>query len=123
MESGLAYIWSGFLQYVVGFGIGTYTFQVLVPVIFITVLGALILKVYVKGVRDENHGFIWCLGASLSRLLPIIDINRDLSDFFNKSQRNHFTGPQTFFFSAVRVVGWVLGLILLAAVSGLAQSS
>jgi hypothetical protein len=28
-ETGSAYVWSGFLQYVAGFGIGTYTFRVL----------------------------------------------------------------------------------------------
>jgi len=32
-------------------------------------------------VRDENHGFIWCYGASLSRLLPVIEINEDFKDF------------------------------------------
>jgi uncharacterized protein YjbI with pentapeptide repeats len=40
-EKGLAYVWSGFLQYVAGFGIGTYTFRVLNWVIVITVFGAL----------------------------------------------------------------------------------
>jgi len=53
-ETGLASIWSGFLQWVAGFGIGTYTFRVLYWVIVITVFGA----------RDEKHGFIWCFGAS-----------------------------------------------------------
>jgi hypothetical protein len=122
-EKGLAFVWSGFLQYVAGFGIGTYTFRVLNWVIVITVFGALYLKESVKGVRDEKHGFIWCFGASLSRLLPVIEINKEFTELFNDPQRNYFTGWQNFIFSFMGIVGWVLGLILLAAVSGLTQSS
>jgi hypothetical protein len=74
-QKGLRYIWSSALQYVAGFGIGNYTFVVLYWVVGITLFGAVYLKIMVQGVRDENHGFIWCLGASLSRLLPVININ------------------------------------------------
>ncbi|MGC2221950.1 MAG: hypothetical protein WA624_06065 [Methylocella sp.] len=122
-ETGLAYILSGAVQYVAGFGIGTYTFRVLYWVIGISVLGALYLRTRVKGVRDENHGLVWCFGASLSRLLPVIAINKEFTDFFDDPQRNYFTGWQSFIFSAMGIVGWVLGLILLAAVTGLTQSS
>jgi uncharacterized protein YjbI with pentapeptide repeats len=122
-EKGLGWVWSGFLQYVAGFGIGTYTFRVLNWVIIITVFGALYLKESVKGVGDEKHGFIWCFGASLSRLLPVIEINKEFTDFFNDPIRNYFTGWQSFIFIAMGIVGWVLGLILLAAVTGLTQSS
>jgi len=122
-EKGLGWGWSGFLQYVAGFGIGTYTFRVLNWVIIITVFGALYLKESVKGVGDEKHGFIWCFGASLSRLLPVIEINKEFTDFFNDPIRNYFTGWQSFIFIAMGIVGWVLGLILLAAVTGLTQSS
>jgi hypothetical protein len=48
-EKGLAYVWSGFLQWVAGFGIGTYTFRALYWVIGISFLGALYLKTRVKG--------------------------------------------------------------------------
>ncbi len=122
-ESGLAYIWSGFLQWVVGFGIGTYTFRALNWVVVITVFGALYLKESVKGVRDEKHGFIWCFGASLSRLLPVIEINKEFTEFFNDPERKRLTGWQSFFFSAIGIIGWLLGAILIAAVSGLTQSS
>jgi hypothetical protein len=122
-ESGLAYVWSGFLQWVAGFGIGTYTFRVLYWVLGISILGALYLRSRVQGVSDENHGFFWCFGASLSRLLPVIDINEDFKDFFNDHTRATFTGWQSFVFSAMGIVGWVLGAILITAVSGLTQSS
>jgi hypothetical protein len=37
-EKGLAWVWSGFLQWVAGFGIGTYTFRVLYWILIITAL-------------------------------------------------------------------------------------
>jgi hypothetical protein len=51
----LAWVWSGFLQYVVGFGIGIYTFRVLGWTIIISLFGALYLKERV--VLDGGHGF------------------------------------------------------------------
>ncbi|MFZ3324646.1 MAG: hypothetical protein WA231_01590 [Methylocella sp.] len=122
-EKGLAGVLCGALQYVAGFGIGTYTFRVLYWVLGISFLGALYLRTCAKGVGDEKHGFIWCFGASLSRLLPVITINKEFTDFFDDPQRNYFTGWQSFIFSAMGIVGWVLGLILLGAVTGLTQSS
>ena len=110
-------------QYVAGYGIGLYSFRVLYWVIVITVFGALYLKESVKGVRDEKHGFIWCVGASLSRLLPVIVINKEFTDFFDDPERKRLTGWQNFIFSAMGIMGFVLGAILIAAVSGLTQGS
>jgi uncharacterized protein YjbI with pentapeptide repeats len=121
-QGWLAWIWSGFLQYVAGFGIGTYTFRVLYWVIGISLLGALYLKMRVKGVRDGNHGFFWCFGASLSRLLPVIEINKEFSDFFNDPKRERLTGFQSAVFSTTGIIGFVLGAVLVAAVSGLTQN-
>jgi hypothetical protein len=123
METGWSYIWSGALQWVAGFGIGTYTFRVLYWVLGIAFLGALYLRTSVQGVRDENHGLIWCFGASLSRLLPVIEINEDFKDFFKNPTRAMLTGLQNFVFSAMGIVGWVLAAILVAAVSGLTRNS
>jgi hypothetical protein len=122
-ENGLVYIWSGAVQYVAGFGIGTYTFRVLYWVIGIALLGAIYFRTRVQGVRDENRGFIWCLGASLSRLLPLIEINEDFKKFFNDPNRAKLSDLQSFVYSAMGILGWVLGAILIAAVSGLTQSS
>jgi hypothetical protein len=118
-QKGLAYVWSGFLQWVAGFGIGTYTFRVLYWVIGISFLGALYLRTRVKGVRDNHRGFIWCYGASLARLLPVIEINKEFTDFFNDPERKRMTDLQSFVFNAMGIVGFVLGAILIAAVSGL----
>jgi len=110
---------TGFLQYVAGFGIGDYTFRVLYWVIGISIAGALYLWACVP--RASAHGPIWCFGASLSRLLPVIEINKEFSDFFNDPDRKRLTGRQSFVFSVIGMAGWVLGAILVAAVSGLTQ--
>jgi uncharacterized protein YjbI with pentapeptide repeats len=105
------WIFSGFLQYAAGFGIGIYTFRVLYWVIGISLLGGLYLWQCVPAAYQ--HGPLWCFGASLSRLLPVIEINKEFTDFFNDPHRVRLTGWQSFV--------WVLGAILIAAISGLTQ--
>jgi hypothetical protein len=69
----------------------------------------------------REHGPIWCIGASLARLLPVIEINKEFTDFFDDPKRSRLTSWQSFVFSGIGMVGWVLGAILVAAVSGLTQ--
>jgi uncharacterized protein YjbI with pentapeptide repeats len=114
-----SWVFSGFLQYVAGFGIGTYTFRVLYWVIGISVVGALYLCKCVPAAYQR--GPIWCFGATLSRLLPVIEINKEFTDFFNDPGRTRLTSWQSFVFSVIGIVGWVLGAILIAAVAGLTQ--
>jgi uncharacterized protein YjbI with pentapeptide repeats len=104
-------------QYTAGFGIGDYTFLVLAWVFGISFAGALYLRFLVPAGRE--HGLVWCYGASLSRLLPIIEINREFTDFFNDPERKRLTGRDSLIFSIIAMVGWLLGAILIAAVSGL----
>jgi hypothetical protein len=111
------------LEYVAGFGIGSYTFRVLYWIVGFTVAGAALLWLTVPAARMEYRGGLWCFGASLSRLLPIIEINSEFTDFFNDPWRTRLKGWQSFIFSALGVVGWILGFILVAAVSGLTQNS
>ncbi len=119
-ETGLAYILSGAVQYVAGFGIGTYTFRVLYWVLGFSLAGAALLWMTVPAAKQ--HGPIWCFGASLARLLPVIEINKEFTDFFSDPKRERLTGWQSFIFSAMGMIGFVLGAILIAAVSGLTQS-
>jgi hypothetical protein len=120
-EKGLAFVLSGAVQYVAGFGIGTYTFRVLYWVIGISLAGAALL--WMKVPAAKQHGPIWCFGASLARLLPVIEINKEFTAFFDDPKRERLSGWQSFIFSAIGIVGFVLGAILIAAVSGLTQSS
>ena len=72
--------------------------------------------------RQSNRGRLWCFGASRSRRLPFTKINKEFTEFFNDPTRTNLTNWQTALFSALGPVGWVLGVILIAAVSGLTQS-
>jgi hypothetical protein len=112
-----SWISSGFLRYVAGFGIVNYTFVVLIWVVGITALGGQYLWRCVP--RASRHGRIWCLGATLNRLLPVIEINKEFTEFFNDPRREKLTHRESFAFSLIGIVGWVLGAILIAAVSGL----
>ncbi len=103
-----------------GGGLGT--FRVFYSVLGISLFGALYLWTRVKGVRDSHHGLFWCFGASLGRLLPVIEINKEFAEFFNDPKRERLTGWQSFIFSVIGMAGYVLGAILIAAVSGLTQS-
>lgn len=109
------------LEYVAGFGVGTYTFRVIYWIVDLTVVGAALLWLTVPAAREERRGRIWCFGASLSRLLPVVEINKEFSDFFNDPERKRLNGWQAFAFSTLGLVGWILGAILVAALSGLTR--
>jgi hypothetical protein len=113
--------WSWPLRWVAGFGI--YPHWVLGWIAAVSLAGALYLWLRSKGVRDAGHNFLWCIGASLTRLLPVIEINREFTDFFNDPKRERLTGFQMFVFSVIRVIGWFLAAILVAAVSGVTSNS
>ena len=39
--------------------------------------------------REKPRGAVWCFGASLSRLLPGIELNKEFADFFNDPNREN----------------------------------
>src|ERR1700730_15098496 len=85
IETGLGYILSGAGQYVAGFGIGTATLRVFYWVFGFSLAGAALLWMTVPAAKQ--HGPIWCFGASLARLLPVIEINKEFSAFFDDPKR------------------------------------
>ena len=106
---------------VAGYGVGSHTFKVIPWVLGFWLAGGLLLWWTVPAAK--NRGAIWCSCASLAQLLPVITINKELTDFFNDPERKNLKGWQVFVFSALGVVGLALGAILLIAVSGLTQNS
>src|SRR6202790_811611 len=69
--------WLNVLRWLCGYGIGTYTF-IVVPWVFCSVLlGVLVLR-YAKPGNVKSVG--WRIGASLDRLLPIIELNKEFGD-------------------------------------------
>jgi hypothetical protein len=109
--SGVAFLSSQVLREFTGFGIGYFVFRILDWALVISLLGAIVLR-FTEGVRRERHQFMWCFGASVNRLLPIIELNRDFTEFFDDAQRNGFRPWQSFFFSIFGIVGLLLAAIL-----------
>ncbi len=73
--------------------------------------------------RARHNGLIWCIGASLNKLLPIIELNKEFTELFHDPERKYLRGWQIAYFSAQAVAGWVLGSFLVAALAGLTQRS
>jgi hypothetical protein len=115
-NSGLDFVWSSASRWVVGYGIGTYMFRALKCVIGLSVLGAVLLRFWAnKGVLAEKHSFIWCLGASVNRLLPVLNLKKEFVEFFDTRALNQFKPCQDFFFVVFAIFGWVLSFIVIAA--------
>ena len=108
--------WRSVFAGVAGYGVGMYTFRVLWWVIILTAAGwaALWFSPYA---RDRSPG--WRLGASLHRLLPIVELNKEFKDFFDNTDEPgkpvKLHRWQMAFFSFMALAGWVLGFFLLAA--------
>ncbi len=103
-----------------GFGIGTYTFYALGWIVLLTGIGVFLLR---RSPAAATHGLWWQVGASLTRLLPGIELNKEFTDFFDDPKRERLRGWHVFVFSSFVVIGWVLGLFLVAAMGGLTQHS
>ena len=110
------------LRDVAGYGIGFYTFRVLGWVLSLSLAFAALLWWFSPGTRNEPKGAFWCFGASLSRLLPVIELNKEFTDFFNDPTRQRLTFWPTIVFSALGIIGWILGAVLIVALSSLTQS-
>jgi hypothetical protein len=116
-------MWLTFLSYIAGYGIGIYTFFVLLWVLGLTVLGADVLW-YSSNARQQ--GYWWRFGASLHRLLPIIELSKEFTNFFDNplpepNQPRNLSRRQTAYFAGHAIAGWVLGFFLIAAMGGIIQ--
>ena len=110
------------LCYVAGYGIGLYTFRVVWWVIGLSLVFGALLWWLSPAARKEPRARVWCVAASLSRLLPVIEINKEFTDFFNDPNRERLKFWPGTLFSALGVLGWFLAAVLIVAVSGLTQS-
>ncbi len=119
------------LQWMVGYGIGDYTFRALWWIIGLALVGTVILA-FSPGVRGTHYtwharrgprrkSLVWCFGASLSHILPVVSLSPEFTDFFNDPERKRLHPWQQLLFAALVVMGWMLGLFVLAAFSGITQ--
>ncbi len=117
-QDGKIATWLGLsvLAFTVGYGIGAYTFVVLIWVALIAVCSAIVLH-FSPVARAK--GWLWCGQAGLDRLLPIIQLSPEFDDFFRDSEKSKLNCWQVLFFSSTAIIGWLLGAFLAAALSGL----
>jgi hypothetical protein len=108
------------LNVATGYGLGTYTFRAFWWITFLTAVGVVLLA-WSPGAGGKS--LVWRTGAALTRLLPGIELNKEFTDFFDDPDRRRMKGWQVAVFSAFVVIGWVLGLFLVAAMTGLTQHS
>jgi hypothetical protein len=112
-----SWVWLTLLGYIVGYGIGLYTFSVVIWVVGLSAFGADLL--WYSPIAREG-GYLWRFGASLHRLLPIVTLSKEFEIFFDEpSNLNRW---QCRYFAIHALLGWGLGLFLLAAMGGLIQN-
>jgi hypothetical protein len=125
------------LQMFVGYGIGDYSFRAAGWAVILAFIGTVVLC-FTPGVRGvwpvnfetgeslprgpRQKSWLWCFGASLHKVLPLITISEEFSDFFNDPKRERLHAWQHVAFGLLAVCGWVLAGFVVAAFSGLIQS-
>lgn len=121
------------LQAVVGYGIGNYSFRAVACALALALAGTAILCLApgVRGVRPSRmatrrgprqKSLLWCFGASLHQVLPVVTISEEFSAFFNDPGRERLHAWQHVAFGALALCGWALALFVAAAFSGLIQN-
>lgn len=103
--------WRWLLRWGAGYGVGRYMFRALYCAIALALIGAFILHRWVP--EAAKNGRLWCFGASVNRILPVIELKKEFKDLFD--ERKNFTPRQDFFFTILAAFGWVLGVIVVAA--------
>ena len=107
------------LSAMIGYGLGDRYFRALYWVAGISLLGVAILWCSADARRK---GVAWCFGASMNRLLPLVELNREFVDFFDDPDRERVNGWQVAYFSLHAIAGYVLGSFVVAGLAGLTQS-
>ncbi len=97
-------------------GFGQYPELAMFWVVVFTLLGALILR---RSPEARGKGWPWCIGASLDHLLPIVELNKEFSDFFDDPKRERMSDRQLAYFAFHALVGFVLASFVVAGLSGL----
>jgi hypothetical protein len=74
-----SWVWLSFLYGIGGYGIGIYTLRVFLWMVLLTILGAVVLCF---SPYAQQRSWAWRLGASLHRLLPVVELSKEFEDFF-----------------------------------------
>jgi hypothetical protein len=89
-------------------------------VLLLTLLGGVVLRF---SPNARRQGDWWLIGASLHRLLPIVELSKEFKEFFEnprtEGEPRNLNGFQTVWFWLHALAGWVLGFFFIAAMGGL----
>ena len=113
------------LYVIAGFGIGDHAFWHILGTVGLSVGLAVFVIRYSEQARA--FGVLWCIGACVERLLPIVELDKQFSNFFDDPDKDpanpKLAGWQHAFFAIYALWGWFVGLLLAAVLSGLTQTS
>jgi hypothetical protein len=109
--------WLTTLWAIAGYGIGLYVLHVVWLVLGLALLGAIVL--WFSPIA-RPRGLTWRFGASLHRVLPVVQLSKEFDSFFENPDPAHIYEPrnltrwQAAFFACLAAVGWISGLFLTA---------
>jgi hypothetical protein len=107
--TGTEWAWLTALKWLIGYG--HYPQRAMLWAIALVVIGAIVLRVSGEGARN---GMPFGLAYSFDMLLPIIHLRRKHDDVDLQSWARYY-------FYCQKIMGWILGFFLIAAVSGLTK--
>ena len=105
LKSSLQY----FQMLIIGYGIGTKIFRVLIWMTAFAIFGTLLARFTPKG---KAEGVPWAIFYSVDLLLPIIELNR-------LNYRCQLPKPITYYFYVHKIAGYLLAFFVIAGLSGL----
>jgi hypothetical protein len=117
------------LQLTIGYGIGGYTVRALWWTVVLTLVGTLVL-VTAPGVcgaaprwfgPGRQRSVLWCFGAALNHVLPVVSLSPEFSDFMNDPKGERLRPWHKVAFAALALAGWALSFFVIAAITGLTQ--
>ena len=110
------------LQATIGYGIGEYTFRAVWWTLALTMIGTVVL-LFAPGGRGPGprKPLLWCFGAALNHVLPVVSLSAEFNDFFNDPMRERLLAWQQVVFAILALCGWLLSFFVIAAISGLTQ--
>jgi hypothetical protein len=109
----------GLLRITIGYGLGSGFFLILVWVAVFTALGVFVLWF---SLAARAKGLLWRVGASLDHLLPIVELNKEFTDFFDDPKHERLAGWQLAYFAVQALIGYVLASFVVAGLAGLTQA-
>ncbi len=123
------------MQATIGYGIGAYTFRALWWTLLLAIVGTVVLltapgvRVPVRARRGlarlggrRTKPVLWCFGASLNQILPVVTLSPEFAEFFNDPKGERLLPWQRIAFALLALAGWALSFFVVAALTGITQA-